>query len=65
MYIWYSSSKAFHSLVDLALNNGSSSDAESKEEALTIYQDICDIIENRAKVTNLNKICHRESKDAK
>ncbi|XP_044178056.1 testis-expressed protein 11-like [Acropora millepora] len=42
-------SKAFHSLVDLALNNGSSSDAESKEEALTIYQDICDIIENRAK----------------
>ncbi|CAH3126277.1 unnamed protein product [Porites lobata] len=42
-------SKAFHSLVYHALSSGSSSDAESKEEALTIYQDICEIIENQAK----------------
>lgn len=43
-------SKAFHSLVHHALSSGSSSDAESKEEALAVYQDVCEIIENRAKV---------------
>ena len=43
-------SKAFHSLVYHALNIGSSSDAESKTEALEIYQDICEIIENQSKV---------------
>ncbi|XP_073245808.1 testis-expressed protein 11-like [Porites lutea] len=42
-------SKAFHSLVYHALSSGSSSDAESKEEALAIYQDICELIENQAK----------------
>ncbi|KAJ7388740.1 Testis-expressed protein 11 [Desmophyllum pertusum] len=42
-------SKAFHSLVHHALSSGSSSDAESKEEALAVYQDICEIIENQAK----------------
>ncbi|XP_068696858.1 testis-expressed protein 11-like [Montipora foliosa] len=42
-------SKTFHNLVDHALNNGSSSDAESKEEALALYQDICNIIEKQAK----------------
>ncbi|CAH3120833.1 unnamed protein product [Pocillopora meandrina] len=42
-------SKAFHSLVHHALSSGSSSDAESKEEAFAVYQDICKIIENQAK----------------
>ena len=46
-------SKAFHSLVHHALSSGSSSDAESKEEALAVYQDICEIIENQAKVKDI------------
>lgn len=48
-------SKAFHSLVHHALSSGSSSDAESKEEAFAVYQDICKIIENQAKVPTKNK----------
>ena len=36
-----------------ALSRGSRSDAESKEEALAVYQDICEIIENQAKVKDL------------
>jgi len=47
-------SKSFHSLVHHALSNGSSSDAESKEEALAVYQDICEIIENQAKVKEVS-----------
>ena len=50
VYILYLFSKAFHSLVHHAMNSGSSSDAESKEEALAIYQDVCEIVENQAKV---------------
>ncbi|PFX17617.1 Testis-expressed sequence 11 protein [Stylophora pistillata] len=42
-------SKAFHSLVHHSLSSGRSSDAESKEEAFTVCQDICEIIENKAK----------------
>lgn len=49
-------SKAFHSLVHHALSSGSSSDAESKEEALAVYQDICEIIENQAKVKDISNI---------
>ena len=47
-------SKAFHSLVQHALSSGSSSDAGSKEEALAVYQDICEIIETQAKVKNVS-----------
>ncbi|KXJ24095.1 Testis-expressed sequence 11 protein [Exaiptasia diaphana] len=42
-------SKVYHSLVEIALNNGSSSDANSKEEAWKIYEEILDFMEGKIK----------------
>lgn len=46
-------SKAFHSLVDLALQGGSNTDPVSREEAWGYYMDAVDIIENKAKVSSV------------
>ncbi|XP_048577615.1 testis-expressed protein 11 isoform X2 [Nematostella vectensis] len=42
-------SKVFHSLAELALGRGSSRDAESKEEAWTLYQEIIEFVESTDK----------------
>ena len=43
-------SKAFHSLVELALQVGSNTDPSSRDEAWGYYMDVIDVIENKAKV---------------
>ena len=46
--LFLSFSKAFHSLVDLALEKGSA--ADSKDEAWGYYMDVIQVIEGAAKV---------------
>ncbi|XP_078618662.1 testis-expressed protein 11-like [Branchiostoma floridae x Branchiostoma japonicum] len=41
-------SKAFHSLIQLVLNKGSSSDPNSKEEAWGYYKEAMDVIDNKS-----------------
>ncbi|KAI0226541.1 Testis-expressed protein 11 [Lamellibrachia satsuma] len=41
-------SKAFHSLIELALQTGSSTDTGSREEAWGYYVDVTDIVQHRA-----------------
>ncbi|XP_031574277.1 testis-expressed protein 11-like, partial [Actinia tenebrosa] len=44
-------SKVYHSLIEMSLNAGSSSDANSKEEAWGIYQEILECIDDNEKAT--------------
>ena len=43
-------SRAFHSLVEMALQSGRSGEVTSRDEAWGYYQDVLDIIHNRAQV---------------
>ena len=46
-------SKVFHSLVELALQTGSSTDPDSRDEAWGYYVDVTDIVQHRAQVMSL------------
>lgn len=48
-------SKAFHSLIHLALHSGSNIDPANREEAWGYFLDVTDVIDNKAKVQLYSK----------